>query len=121
MKNSRKSKLHDLTKGQVVKHLKSIMRQMKESEKKFSDQLGVLHNNFTLSGTNLIHYLVLRSNEIRDIQEYLHHKGLSSLTNSESHTLSQVQNVLGWLQNKQPITNPVPCDFEAASQLCQDH
>lgn len=95
---------------------------MREAELRFQPQLSKLHDNFKLSGANLIHYLVLRSQEIREAQEFLHHKGLSSLTNSESHTMSQLLNVMGWLnigQNKQLPASL--CDFETAFKLQQMH
>ena len=78
----------------VSKLLVNIVNEMMEGEITYSALLKKLHPNFIQSGHNLIHYLILRSKEIREAQEYLHHVGLSSLTNSESHTLSQVQQVL---------------------------
>lgn len=96
---------------------------MKETENRFGPQLVLLHDNFKLSGTNLIHYLVMRCNEIRASQEYLHHLGLSSLTNSESHTLSHLFKILHWLnldQDRARISPPA-CDFESAAKLTQMH
>lgn len=60
---------------------------------------------------------MLRSNEIRETQEYLHHLGLSSLTTSESHTLSQVNHVLSWLDSYSGKQKGVICDFETVSKL----
>ncbi|MBK9106079.1 MAG: pyruvate kinase [Saprospiraceae bacterium] len=114
----RKTTLHGLTHAKVARRLAAIAREMKKSERKFSPLLAELHDHFKHSGTNLIHYLVLRNNEIREIQEYLHHIGLSSLTNSESHTLSQLQHVLGWLNAKSPSAKKTtPCNFQEASRL----
>jgi len=108
--------LQALSKDKVSSQLESIIKEMKESETLFKPQLEGLHDNFRLSGANLIHYLVLRSQEIRESQEFLHHMGLSSLTNSESHTLSQVLKVLQWL-NKENLMLPSLCDYEMASKL----
>jgi len=109
--------LEEVTQEKVSHQLAAIVDEMEEVENQFSRQVSHLHDNFKLSGSNLIHYLVLRSKEIREAQEYLHHMGLSSLTNSESHTLSQVLNVLGWLNHTHDkLTTPV-CDFETASKL----
>jgi len=99
----------------------NLLQQMQLAEERFSGYLSTLHDNFKLSGLNLIHYLVLRSHEIREAQEYLHHVGLSSLANSESHTQYQVNNVLQWLEpsaSKAPLTS---CDFEGASILRLAH
>ncbi len=105
----------------VSKLLVSIVNEMVEGEKTFFSLLSELHPNFVQSGYNLIHYLILRSKEIREAQEYLHHVGLSSLTNSESHTLSQVQQVLNWLDPSHPVSIQGGCDFETASKLQLHH
>lgn len=47
-----------------------------------------------LSCINLLQYLVLRSEDIRDLQHRLHILGLSSLSSSESHTYNQLSAVL---------------------------
>ena len=99
MNATRKTSLQELTQEKVSHQLADIVEEMQQAEKKFSPHFE-LHDNFKLSGINLIHYLVLRSNEIREAQEYLHHVGLSSLTNSESHTQFQLLNVLGWLRSQ---------------------
>lgn len=111
-----------LTLKKVIRQLTSIARDMKLAERKLNPLLSALHENFRLSGANLVHYLVLRSNEIREIQEYLHHVGLSSLTNSESHTLFQMQNVLSWLRHHEAESKKhKSCNFEEASNLRQLH
>lgn len=97
--------------------LSELVEEMQETEKQFAQQLDTLHDNFKLSGSNLIHYLVLRSSEIREAQEFLHHMGLSSLTNSESHTLAQVISVLHWLNRETSPLRLPSCDFETASKL----
>ena len=117
MSTSRKGAFHQLTKAKVARQLSRILKEMKQAERAFHPVLSSLHDHFKWSGTNLIHYLVLRSNEIRELQEYLHHVGLSSMTNSESHTFAQLQNVLGRLMNKEQKTHPTACTFETASRL----
>jgi pyruvate kinase len=42
----------------------------------------------------MIHYLTLRSQDIRELQDSLHKHGLSSLASSESHIHSQLQSIL---------------------------
>ena len=46
------------------------------------------------SAQNLIHYLVLRNEDIRELQDSLHIYGLSSLASSESQIHSQLQSIL---------------------------
>lgn len=106
------------TNESVAEQLIDIGKEMIQAEDLYSDLLSNLHPNFRRSGTNLLHYLILRSKEIREIQEYLHQVGLSSLTNSESHTLSQVRNVLTWLNVNHPVSSG-GCDFASASWLRQ--
>ena len=114
--------IEDPYKAKAIKKLSALVRDMKKAEEKFGPILHELHPHFKLSGANLIHYLVLRSNEIRNLQEFLHRQGLSSLTNLESHTLFQVQNVLGWLQGKPgPSRNKSVVDFATASKLQEKH
>ncbi len=103
----------------VAEQLIEIGKEMIQAEDLYGDMLSTLHPNFRRSGTNLLHYLILRSKEIREMQEYLHAVGLSSLTNSESHTLSQVRNVLSWLNISHPISPLEGCDFSTASWLRQ--
>lgn len=112
----RRSSLREYTHEHVSQQLHGIVQKMAESEKRFSNLLAETHPNFKLSCTNLVHYLVLRSNEIREAQEYLHRIGLSSLTNSESHTLFQVQSVLKWLDGGAPGKNIAACNFEEGSR-----
>jgi pyruvate kinase len=108
--------------GKAVKKLSALIQHMRMAEQNFASTLEQLHPHFRLSGANLLHYLVLRSHEIRHLQEFLHQQGLSSLTNLESHTLFQVQNVLRWLSGK-PIAmkQKSACDFKMATFLQEKH
>jgi len=109
------------TREKVSDQLAGIIQEMYAGEKKYSRLLEKLHPNFKQSGRNLMHYLILRSKEMREAQEYLHHIGLSSLTNSESHTLSQLQHVLSWLDPERSFDGGVVCDYEMASRLRQSN
>ncbi|MFM8911868.1 MAG: pyruvate kinase [Flammeovirgaceae bacterium] len=94
-----------------------LMLQMVDVEKNYQHYLRGAHPNFQPSAVNLLHYLVLRSYEIREIQDFLHKVGLSSLANCESHVLAQVQNVVRWLNPSQVERHEVPCSFEEAGIL----
>ncbi len=61
--------------------------------------ISKVHPSNQVSAANLIHYLSLRKVDLRPMQENLHNLGLSSLSNSESHTLHQIHSVIQWLQN----------------------
>lgn len=53
-----------------------------------------LHSEQFESGKNLIEYLTLRKEDLRNLQDDLHVYGLSSLASSESHIRRQVQAIL---------------------------
>ncbi len=55
--------------------------------------LNNVHPDQGIAAQNLIRYLSLRTLDIRELQDELHINGLSSLTNSESHILRQLQSI----------------------------
>lgn len=95
--------------------LLELRSDMRFNERKFHNLIESVHPSNTTSVTNLIHYLTMRSHDIRMMQDRLHILGLSSLASSESHTLSQVNSVLSWLGEKKD--NDVLCDYSFASKL----
>ena len=54
----------------------------------------MVHPSQRQSACNLIHYLAVRSHDIRSLQDRLHKYGLSSLASSESHIRSQLLAIL---------------------------
>jgi pyruvate kinase len=81
--------------------LKEIQQQLIELERKMllevqkrELELKSIHSLQLAAAKNLIHYLVLRSEDIRGLQVALHGNGLSSLASSESHIHRQVQSIL---------------------------
>ncbi len=105
----------------VYDQLDELVQLMIVTEKKYSGLLKTVHPNFQAGATNLLHYLVLRSAEIREAQEYLHKIGLSSLANCESHTMAQLQTVLRWLNSNHVERHELPCGFEDAAHLRARH
>lgn len=65
-------------------------KMLKEAEKKQA-LINSLHSEQVDSAKNLIHYLVLRNQDIRELQDLLHIHGLSSMASSESHVHRQLQ------------------------------
>ncbi len=81
--------------------LKHIQQQLIELEKKMlleirkrELQFISIHPLQLPAAKNLVQYLVLRNEDIRDLQDTLHIHGLSSLASSESHIHSQLQSIL---------------------------
>jgi len=79
---------------QLRSELERLDDLMLEAEAAHAAALKQVHPSHYASACNLLHYLALRSQNIRGLQERLHELGLSSLTNSESHMRSQLRAVL---------------------------
>ncbi len=75
----------------ILKQLDLIEQKMLQEEHEKTDLLKQLHPSHFHSARNFIHYLVLRSEDIRGLQDLLHINGLSSLASSESHIHRQLQ------------------------------
>ncbi|MBX2946831.1 MAG: pyruvate kinase [Cyclobacteriaceae bacterium] len=104
----------------IVGQLETLAADMKHIEDSFRTTLENIHISNRISAVNLIHYLVLRTAEIRQVQEYLHQIGLSSLTSCESHVLSQLSNVLRWLSPTYVQRDDIACTFETAGRIRQE-
>ncbi|MBL7807992.1 MAG: pyruvate kinase [Saprospiraceae bacterium] len=74
--------------------LERIYENQVAAEEKFRNQTLVLPRAQQLSFRNLLHYLALRKEDLRPLQDSLHDAGLSSLASAESHCMRQVQAVL---------------------------
>ncbi|WP_421798892.1 pyruvate kinase [Haliscomenobacter sp.] len=76
--------------NKLAAELKKIDDFMLQSEKDFSQLLDQVHPSQLANAVNLLHYLALRSLDIRELQDALHEAGLSSITSSESHVRGQL-------------------------------
>jgi pyruvate kinase len=74
-------------------------------------ELALLPERQRLSASNLLHYLTLRSKDIRSLQDQLHVAGLSSLASSESHTMRQLQAILERLGEHVDRRDVSSCDY----------
>ncbi|MBC7774291.1 MAG: pyruvate kinase [Phycisphaerae bacterium] len=79
-----------------------IYQGQKNAELQSVKIIASVHPQQRQSITNLIHYLALRRENLRPLQDALHDAGLSSLASAESHILRQVQAVLERLGAKIP-------------------
>lgn len=94
---------------------------IKSAEQKAEKIIAFVHPKQKRSITNLIHYLALRREDLRHLQDGLHDAGLSSLASSESHILRQVQAVLQRLGVKIPESDISITDSHAGKQLLHQH
>jgi pyruvate kinase len=78
-------------------NLPENLQQLEESmcalESRYAAVLDGVEPSQVDAARNLLHYLALRSIDIRGMQDALHAEGLSSLASAESHIRSQVQAV----------------------------
>ena len=98
--------------------LDKIALQLNELENKMlaeADKRKILfkhiHPRQMLAARNMIHYLALRNEDIRELQDQLHIHGLSSLASSESHIHSQLQAILQRLGKTYPDDELDTCTF----------
>ena len=89
---------HPLDRPQLVVALRdellALERWMTEQERSASALVGTAHPSRRASALNLAHYLALRSDDRRPLQEQLAALGLSSLGRAESAVLSSVHAVV---------------------------
>jgi pyruvate kinase len=98
---------------------KQIRQQLIELEKKMLWQtrqrqalLKKIHPLQLPAANNLIHYLTLRNEDIRELQDTLHTLGLSSLSSSESHIHRQLQAILQRLDVQYPAKDLDTCTYD---------
>ena len=101
---------------QVLESLEEKMRSAVEKQMRIIDKL---HPAQKISAGNLIRYLVLRREDVRSLQNILHISGLSSLTNSESHILRQLQAILERLGKQISPDDLSDCDYYKGRELIQ--
>jgi pyruvate kinase len=81
----------------LIEQLWALRQAMREREKALETELEKVLPDYRRSARNLVHYLTLRSVDLRPLQEQLSRLGLSSLGRSESHVLASLDKVLGLL------------------------
>lgn len=81
----------------LIEQLWALRHAMLGREKALASELDNVLPEYRLSARNLVHYLTLRSVDLREVQEQLARLGLSSLGRSESHVLANLDKVLGLL------------------------
>ncbi len=78
----------------IQQQLSELENNMLQETKKRAQLFKSIHQDQLPAAKNLLNYLVLRNEDIRDLQDSLHSHGLSSLASSESHIHRQVQSIL---------------------------
>lgn len=76
--------------SKLVAELERINEIMLRTEQDFNYLVEKVHPSNRNNAINLLHYLALRSLDIRELQDTLHAYGLSSMASSESHIRGQL-------------------------------
>ncbi|HEX5169358.1 MAG TPA: pyruvate kinase [Cyclobacteriaceae bacterium] len=101
----------------LQRELEAIQEKMNQAVDLQRPTIAALHPAQKLSAENLIRYLTLRSDDIRNLQDHLHIAGLSSLASSESHILRQLQAILQRLGREIETSELSACDYLTGSTL----
>ena len=111
----------------LIGQLESLCKDIEQQAEQSRDKLSELSNTRQASAQNLLHYLALRSLDLRPLQEQLTHLGLSSIGRSEPHvlaTLDAVLHNLGVLNGKEQPAAGLPdvhkAFLEGAARLKQN-
>src|SRR6516162_10407795 len=83
----------------LIQQIVALRQDMLELERRHVATAGSPHRNYEVSQRNLLHYLALRSHDLRPLQHELAVLGLSSLGRVESHVLASIDAVLAVLRS----------------------
>ena len=87
--------------------------------------LEAVHADNLASARNLVHYVALRRNDIRDLQQRLSSVGLSSLSGCEPHVLSTIDSIIALLNSASGRrafdTKPEPVGFGEGEEILADN
>lgn len=99
---------------QIQAELAILEKKMLAESAKRKPLLNKIHPEQLQSAKNLLYYLTLRNEDIRDLQDRLHILGLSSLASSENHIHRQLQAILERLGKQYRATKLDTCTYESS-------
>lgn len=110
----------------LIDELWALREHMLATERAFSERLLAVSPPHQPSARNLVHYLALRQEDRRPLQEKLAWLGLSSLGHAESHVLANLDKVLGILhrltgQAWSERSLEEPAGIRSSHQLLEQH
>ncbi|MGA6971956.1 MAG: pyruvate kinase [Candidatus Binatus sp.] len=83
----------------LISRLREILHSLIKHESDLRARVAAVHPAYGKSALNLIHYMALRHQDIRTLQDELAALGLSSLGRTEAHVMSTLNAVLVALQH----------------------
>ncbi|MGD0380393.1 MAG: pyruvate kinase [Acidimicrobiales bacterium] len=95
--------------GAELAGLESLMHR---AEAVHGKEIAGVHVDHRQDAINLVHYLTLRHEDVRQLQRGLGERGLSSLGRCEPHVLATIESVRGALDGSMPQLGPATLSFE---------
>jgi len=109
----------------LASELKAIREDLIARESDVAHLLKAVHPENLSSARNLVHYVALRRNDIRDLQRRLSSIGLSSLSGCESHVLATLDSIIALLDLARGARvsniNVEPVGFREGEQILADN
>src|SRR5215211_5770131 len=103
----------------------ALREEMIASEAQVAYLLEAVHPANLASARNLVHYLALRRNDIRDLQHRLARAGLSSLSGCEPHVLVTLDRILALLNMARGVpvadADSAPVGFREGERILSDN
>lgn len=112
MKNLYRAGFQDLR-----RKMEEIRDNLLKKEKEFQSYLDHVQPHYQESARNLLHYLALRTIDLRPIQSQLFALGISSISHAESTALANVESVIDWLDLLNGNTHPDRAYAQAEKKL----
>jgi pyruvate kinase len=82
---------------QLLREVRGLRRDLVAAAVRQAAEIDAVLPRHRYSATNLVHYVELRSRDVRDLQSTLSHHGLTSLGRTEAHVLRSIDALLGTL------------------------
>jgi pyruvate kinase len=111
----------------LIQEIEALRQHAYRIEERFAAQVGAVHADFREGAKNLLHYLALRSYDLRGLQEGLAELGLSSLGRTEAHAMASLNAVRRILERQlegdtsrlRPMASVV--SFQEGERLARHH
>jgi pyruvate kinase len=110
----------------VAKELDLLYRDLINAQFKNRQIAESLPEEYRRSGVNLLHYLTMRSRDLRKVHDFLSDIGMSGLRNSEGYVLRNITDVLRLLYREidqpwQPYADIAAITYKQGKKLLKQH
>ncbi|MCI0695092.1 pyruvate kinase [candidate division KSB1 bacterium] len=109
----------------MILQIDAICKNSRKLEKQYASALAKVHPSFQEGAINLFHYLALRYQDIRGLQDKLGFLGVSRLGRAESHVMASllaVREILTRFAKSKPLDNVTPIvSFKQGKKLLRNN